>query len=85
MKKNIVILNGQTLHEDSDYTWISGELAFNCQLSPRAPQAHDRVAVETYDEGVLIRRETFEVLKTGANEKMKWHRRTTDKFREKDC
>ena len=81
MQKKIVLLNGVTQLENQDYKWYENQgLTFANPL-----HADNTVTVETYDEGVLILRESFVTVKGAPREAMKWHRRITDRFRDKDC
>lgn len=81
MKKTIVLCNGEAFQPESDYTEPSlGVLAFTFKL-----RGKDIVMIETYEEGVLVQRDIYNVLDTPKGEKIRWHRRVTEKFRDKDC
>lgn len=89
MIKTSVFLNGQAMTEGNDYEWIQNELAFGFAVTghtekPTNSDRRDIVRVETYDEGILVQRDTYLAAKTAPKERFRWHQRTTEKFRERD-
>lgn len=85
MKKTSVYHNGQALTQGNDFDITQGQLAFKFAIKGKVDtDSNDIVRVETFDEGVLIQRDSYLAAKTPAGERFRWHQRTTEKFREQD-